>query len=63
VMVRIEKPTGLICYATENVIKGDEYRLVSPRLIGYAIAVCVSAGLLALHACGYYINKYANLME
>jgi cytochrome c oxidase accessory protein FixG len=48
VMVRIDKPTGLIRYATENVIKGDEYRLVSPRLVGYAIAVCVIAGLLAL---------------
>jgi cytochrome c oxidase accessory protein FixG len=48
VMVRIDKPTGLIRYATENVIQGDEYRLISPRLIGYAIAVCAIAGLLAL---------------
>ncbi|MDC9720728.1 MAG: cytochrome c oxidase accessory protein CcoG [Gammaproteobacteria bacterium] len=48
VMLRINKPTGLIRYATENVIQGNQYRLVSPRLIGYAIAVCAIAGLLAL---------------
>jgi cytochrome c oxidase accessory protein FixG len=48
VMVRIDKPTCLIRYATENVIKGNEYTLVSPGLIAYAIAVCAIAGLLAL---------------
>jgi cytochrome c oxidase accessory protein FixG len=46
VMTRLNKPTGLIRYATENVIKGKTYRLLSSRLFGYAAAVLVIAGLL-----------------
>ena len=48
VMTRLDKPTGLIRYATEEVIKGSSYRLVSPRLIGYAAAVLIISGLLVL---------------
>ena len=47
VMTRLNKPTGLIRYATENVIKGATHRVVRSRFIGYAVAVMLIAGLLA----------------
>jgi cytochrome c oxidase accessory protein FixG len=46
VMTLLNKPTGLIRYATENVINGATHRLVSSRFIGYAVAVMLIAGLL-----------------
>ncbi len=46
VMRRLNKPKGLIRYATENVIDGATHRLVSSRFIGYAVAVMLIAGLL-----------------
>lgn len=46
VMVKIQKPTGLIRYASYNAIKDGVQRLVTPRVIGYSTVLLLLIGLL-----------------
>ena len=48
VMERLGKPKGLVRYATENVLEGQTYHFMRPRLIGYALAVLVIAGYIGI---------------
>lgn len=46
VMDKMNYPRGLISYTTEHNLSGQKTHLVRPRLIGYAIALCIMIGLL-----------------
>jgi len=46
IMDKMNYPRGLISYTTEHNLSGQKTHLVRPRLIGYAIALCVMIGLL-----------------
>ena len=45
IMDKMGYEPGLVRYATENTMKGQETRLLRPRLIGYASALLVITGL------------------
>ncbi|WP_272481979.1 FixG Ig-like domain-containing protein, partial [Pseudomonas sp. HMSC75E02] len=47
IMDKMGYPRGLISYTTEHNLSGQKTHLVRPRLIGYAIALCVMMSLLA----------------
>ncbi|SDH82778.1 cytochrome c oxidase accessory protein CcoG [Pseudomonas panipatensis] len=47
IMDKMGYPRGLVSYTTEHNLSGQKTHLVRPRLIGYAIALCVMIGLLA----------------
>jgi len=47
VMDKIARPRGLIRYASLNSIEGGQRFQVTPRMIGYAVVLCVLSGLLA----------------
>ncbi|KAF1071592.1 MAG: hypothetical protein GAK45_00480 [Pseudomonas citronellolis] len=46
IMDKMNYPRGLISYTTEHNLSGQKTHLVRPRLIGYAIALCIMIGLL-----------------
>src|SRR5690554_2042159 len=43
VMVKIDKPRGLIRYSSENIIRGSEKKIFTPRVAGYAAVLVVLA--------------------
>jgi len=43
VMVKIDKPRGLIRYSSENIIRGSEKKIFTPRVAGYAAVLLVLA--------------------
>lgn len=43
VMVKIDKPKGLIRYSSENIILGSEKKIFTPRVAGYAAVLLVLA--------------------
>ncbi|MFA5670329.1 MAG: cytochrome c oxidase accessory protein CcoG [Balneolaceae bacterium] len=43
VMVKIDKPRGLIRYSSENIIRGSEKKIFTPRVAGYAAVLFVLA--------------------
>ena len=45
IMEKVEYPTGLISFTTENKLKKGETRILRPRLIGYGLGVMIMAGL------------------
>lgn len=45
VMDKMGYPRGLIRYTTENLLEGQPYRWLRPRLVGYTVAVWVMIGL------------------
>jgi len=47
VMVKIEKPKGLIRYSSFNAIKEGKQKLLTPRTIGYSVVLAVLLGLLS----------------
>jgi cytochrome c oxidase accessory protein FixG len=46
VMVKIDKPKGLIRYSSFNAIKGGHQKLFTPRSIGYVVVLTVLVSLL-----------------
>jgi cytochrome c oxidase accessory protein FixG len=48
IMQRIDKPTGLIRYTSQNQLSGAQRRLVRPRVAIYVAAILAVGGLLAL---------------
>lgn len=44
VMDKMGYDRGLIRYTTENELQGKEHKTFRPRLIGYAVAVCIMVG-------------------
>ncbi|MDF1763405.1 MAG: cytochrome c oxidase accessory protein CcoG [Oleibacter sp.] len=46
IMEKIDKPKGLIRYATENELEGKKTHLLRPRLFGYASMLLVMFGVL-----------------
>lgn len=47
VMVKIEKPTGLIRYSSFNAIKEGKQKLLTPRTIGYTVVLTALLSLLS----------------
>ncbi len=41
VMVKIDKPVGLIRYSSENIIRGDEKKIFTPRVAGYSAILLI----------------------
>jgi len=48
VMDKMNYPRGLISYTTEHNLSGQQTKLLRPRLIGYAIALLLMMGALAM---------------
>ncbi len=49
VMIKINKPTGLIRYASYNSIKNGVQQLITPRVIGYSFVLIALLGLLSFN--------------
>jgi len=47
VMIKINKPTGLIRYASYNSIKTGKSKLITTRVIGYSVVLVMLIGLLS----------------
>lgn len=41
IMDKIDKPRGLIRYSSENIIRGDETKVFTPRVIGYSAVLVI----------------------
>ncbi|MBM7059439.1 cytochrome c oxidase accessory protein CcoG [Pseudomonas sp. UL073] len=46
IMDKMDYPRGLISYTTEHNLSGQKTHLLRPRLIGYAVALCIIIGAL-----------------
>jgi cytochrome c oxidase accessory protein FixG len=47
IMIRLERPKGLIRYASHNSILGKTRRIITPRVIGYTVILVGLIGLLS----------------
>ncbi len=56
VMIKIEKPKGLIRYSSYNAIKEGKQKLLTPRIIGYSFVLIALLTLL-----GYFIFTRADI--
>ncbi len=56
VMIKIEKPKGLIRYSSHNAIQEGKQKLVTPRIIGYSFVLIALLVLL-----GYFISTRADI--
>jgi cytochrome c oxidase accessory protein FixG len=47
IMLKINRPTGLVCHASENMIMGKSRKIFTPRVIGYSVILLLLMGILA----------------
>lgn len=48
VMEKMNYPKGLISFTSEEQLEGGTTHIIRPKLIGYAVVLCIMVGLLAL---------------
>lgn len=45
IMDKIDKPRGLIRYSSENIIRGKQTRIITPRVMGYSAVLVILLGI------------------